>query len=362
MSEAIAQLCAWLTERFGEGPEVSIGVLVVSILIGLLLHHVVLRGLARLVTHTKTELDERVLEALSWPVIASVVLGGGFIAVHQLGASEPVTKATGQILLTVALLLWSTLGLRIARLFVQHASGMADRFEVFDRRTAPLFGNVATALVIAVALYLFLVIWGIDATGWLASAGIAGVAIGFAAKDTLSNLFAGVFIIADGPYRIGDYIVLDDGVRGEVVQIGLRSTRVQTRDDVNITIPNSVIGMSKIVNQSGGPDSSMRVRIPVGVSYDSDVDQVKRVLDEIAAQESRVAAQPAPRVRFRRLGASSLEFELLVWVAEPSLRGGTTDALLSEIIKRFRSEGIEIPFPQRTVHLVGDSSGSAEAT
>ena len=212
------------------------------------------------------------------------------------------------------------------------------------------------------ALYLFLVIWGIDAPGWLASAGIAGVAIGFAAKDTLSNLFAGVFIIADGPYRIGDYIVLDDGVRGEVVQIGLRSTRVQTRDDVNITIPNSVIGMSKIVNQSGGPDSSMRVRIPVGVSYDSDVDQVKRVLDEIAAQESRVAAQPAPRVRFRRLGASSLEFELLVWVAEPSLRGGTTDALLSEIIKRFRSEGIEIPFPQRTVHLVGDSSGSAEAT
>ena len=89
----------------------------------------------------------------------------------------------------------------------------------------------------------------------------------------------------------------------------------------------------------------MRVRIPVGVGYDSDVDQVKRVLGEIANAADGVRADPAPRVRFRRLGDSALEFELLCWVPDPSMRGRVTDALLTEIVKRFRVEGIDIPFP-----------------
>ena len=253
MDGAIQALCDGISARFGQGPWVALGVLAASLVLGLFVHFVVLRGLAALFARTRTDLDERVLRVLAWPVVASVVLGGAFVAVHQLGSSPTVTEAAGRVLLTVALLLWTVLGLRMARLLVQHASHVADRFAAVDRRTAPLFGNLATVLVLALAVYLALLVWQVDATGWLASAGIVGVAVGFAAKDTLSNLFAGVFIIADAPYQIGDYIVLDDGVRGEVVHIGLRSTRVQTRDDVFITIPNSVIGQSKIVNQSGAP-------------------------------------------------------------------------------------------------------------
>ena len=90
-------------------------------------------------------------------------------------------------------------------------------------------------------------------TAWLASAGVVGIAVGFAAKDTLANLFSGVFILADAPYKIGDYIVLDaTGMRGKVTQIGLRSTRLITRDDVEVTIPNSIMGNSQVINQSGG--------------------------------------------------------------------------------------------------------------
>ncbi len=355
MNEVVQRLCDWISDTYGQGPGVAAAVLGVSVVTGLLMHYVVLRGLAALFSKTRTDLDERMLRTLRWPVIASVALAGAYIAVYQLGASAAITDGTGHVLLTIALLLWAVLGLRMARLLVQHASHVADKFALVDRRTAPLFGNVATVLVLGLGLYLFLLIWGINPTGWLASAGIVGVAVGFAAKDTLSNLFAGVFIIADAPYQIGDYIVLDDGVRGEVVHIGLRSTRIQTRDDVHITIPNSVIGMSKIVNQSGGGDTAMRVRIPVGVGYDSDVDQVKRVLSEIADSATGICTDPAPRVRFRRLGDSALEFELLVWVPDPSPRGRTTDALLTEIVKRFRTEQIDIPFPQRTVHLVSEA-------
>ncbi|MFT7678049.1 MAG: MscS family membrane protein, partial [Planctomycetota bacterium] len=200
MKEAIEELCAWLTVRFGEGPGVAAGVLGASLAIGLLLHFVVLRGLAMLLSKTNTDLDERVLAALRGPVIFSVVLLGAYVAVQQLGASPEIA---GQLLLTIGLSLWVMLGLRMARLLVQHASHMADRFDAIDMRTAPLFGNVATVLVIGLGLYLLLLIWGVDPTGWLASAGIVGVAVGFAAKDTLSNLFAGVFIIADAPYQIG---------------------------------------------------------------------------------------------------------------------------------------------------------------
>jgi len=347
----VQQLCGWIETRYGHGPGVAAGVVGVSILIGLVLHYVVLRGLAAFFRRTSNVVDERILASLRWPVIATVFLAGCFIGVNLLGDpggfSEPVARA----LLTIGLVVWTMLGMRVSSILLQYASQLSDEFSWIDKRTVPLFANLATVLVLSLSLYLLLKIWDIDAAGWLASAGIVGVAVGFAAKDTLSNLFAGVFIVADAPYQLGDYIVLDDGVRGEVVHIGLRSTRIQTRNDVHITIPNSVIGLSKIVNQSGGGDTAMRVAIPVGVGYDSDIDVVRKVLMEVTVGQPNLRTDLGPRVRFRRLGDSALEFELLIWVHDPSLRGRVVDAALTEIVRRFREEGIDIPFPQRTLHM-----------
>ena len=98
---------------------------------------------------------------------------------------------------------------------------------------------------------MFLLIWGINPTAWLASAGVIGIAVGFAAKDSLANLFSGIFIVADAPFKIGDYIVLDSGERGAVTHLGMRSTRLLTRDDVEITIPNAVIANAKTDHHSG---------------------------------------------------------------------------------------------------------------
>jgi small-conductance mechanosensitive channel len=124
-------------------------------------------------------------------------------------------------------------------------------------------------------------------TAWLASAGIVGIAVGFAAKDTLANLFSGVFIMADAPYKIGDYVVLDTGERGEITHIGIRSTRMRTRDDVEVTVPNSIMGNTKIINESGGPYEKYRIRVKVGVAYGSDIDQVEQLLMEIAAANEK---------------------------------------------------------------------------
>ncbi|MCP4663633.1 MAG: mechanosensitive ion channel, partial [bacterium] len=158
-------------------------------------------------------------------------------------------------------------------------------------------------------------------------------------------------IFADTPFKVGDFIVLESGERGEVRHIGIRSSRIQTRDDIEITVPNSILANTKIINEAGGPARHHRIRVKVGVAYGSDVDQVRRILLEVAHDEPEVCQEPEPRVRFRNFGDSGLDFELLSWVDEPILRGKVLDALNTEVYKRFNAEGIEIPYPKRDLYL-----------
>jgi small-conductance mechanosensitive channel len=185
----------------------------------------------------------------------------------------------------------------------------------------------------------------------VASAGIVGLALSFAAKDTLSNLFAGVSIAADSPYKTGDFIILDSGERGMVTNIGLRSTRILTRDDVEVTIPNGVIGNAKIINEAGGPSAKHRIRTTVGVAYGSDIDEVIETLAGIAGDHNEVCKTPEPRVRFRKFGESSLEFELLCWIDRPVDRGRISHELNCNVYKGFQAAAIRIPFPQRDLHV-----------
>jgi small-conductance mechanosensitive channel len=226
-----------------------------------------------------------------------------------------------------------------------------ERFKFVQTSTEPLLSNAATVIFVLAGAYAILVIWDINVTGLVASAGIIGLALGFAAQDTLSNLFAGIAILSDRPYEIGDYIILDSGERGEVTRIGLRSTRLLTRDDIEVSIPNGVMGASKISNEAGGPPSRYRIRTKVGVAYGSDVDEVAHLLTEIADAHRLVLHAPEPRARFRSFGDSGLRFELLCWIARPADRGLVLHEVNSEIYKQFAARGIVIPFPQRDLHI-----------
>ena len=167
----------------------------------------------------------------------------------------------------------------------------------------------------------------------------------------LSNLFAGLSIVADAPYKLGDYVVLDSGERGKVTFIGLRSTRILTRDDIEITIPNGVIGNAKIINEAGGPSEKRHIRIPIGVAYGSDIDKVIETLDHVAKDHDEICENPKPRVRFRKFGTSSLDFELLCWINQPVDRGRMEHELNCAVYNLFQKEGIEIPFPQQDVYV-----------
>jgi small-conductance mechanosensitive channel len=120
---------------------------------------------------------------------------------------------------------------------------------------------------------------------------------------------------------------------------------------VEITIPNSIMGNVKIINETGGPSEKYRIRIKVGVAYGSDIDKVQSLLSNVAESHPEVCQTPSPRVRFRTFGDSSLDHELLCWVEKPVMRGRVSHALNTEVYKRFLEEGIEIPFPQRDIHI-----------
>jgi small-conductance mechanosensitive channel len=234
---------------------------------------------------------------------------------------------------------------------IKWSTRAGDTKKFIQKKTIPLFDNIGKLAIFGCAVYFILLSWDVDVTGWVASAGILSVVIGFAAKDTLSNLFAGIFIMADAPYKEGDYINLDAGERGYVRSIGIQRTRIMTRDDIEITIPNSVIANSKIVNESGGPLEKERVRITINVSYESDIELVKRVLRDIAIASENVCTEPEPRVRFRQFADYGLTFQLLLWIEKPEMRGMVIDEINTLIFYKFREENIEIPYPHHVVQM-----------
>ncbi|MEN8166837.1 MAG: mechanosensitive ion channel family protein [Pseudomonadota bacterium] len=305
----------------------------------------------RLTRLTNAQLDDVVVRALKTPLFYSILMVGFSIAVHLLPVSEKMQGVIIAILQSIGIFIWMQFAMRVSRAVLRSLAKDDKRLQFVQTQTLPLFENLAIIIVIAVALYLVFHAWSIDMSAWLASAGIVGIAVGFAAKDTLSNLFSGVFILADAPYKIGDYVVLDSGERGEITNIGIRSTRMLTRDDVELTIPNALMGNSKVINESGGPNLKYRIRIPVGVAYGSDIDQVQALLLEIANQDEQVCSDPEARVRFRAFGASSLDFELLCWVDRPDLRGLVTHHLLCAIYKRFNQEAVEIPYNKQDIYI-----------
>ncbi len=308
-------------------------------------------ALRKLAGRTKFQVDDHLIDNLHNPIYVSVILIGTALAANLLKIPEPFDFVVFSILQTIAYLVWTLFLLRVTRSLIRYIADDENHVAVLHPQTRPLFENLAMIVIVVLAVYIIFTAWNVDMTAWLASAGIVGIAVGFAAKDTLANLFSGVFILADAPYKIGDYVVLDTGERGEITHIGIRSTRLMTRDDVEVTVPNAIMGNTKIINESGGPEAKFRIRIAVGVAYGSDIDRIRDLLMAIALADDAVCDEPEPRVRFRRFGPSSLDFELLCWVEEPVLRGRVTDALNCEVYKRFNQEGVEIPYSKQDVYI-----------
>ena len=289
--------------------------------------------------------------AIRLPITVSILLFGVHNAINAFELSDMFRATPVNILQSIDIIVWGQFFYRSSQFSLKNLSLTAKEGSFIRPQTLPLFENIAAVFVVLIIFYLLFITWNIDMSAWLASAGIIGIAVGFAAKDTIANLLSGVFILADSPYKIGDYIVIDSGERGMVTHIGLRSTRILTRDDLEINVPNAIIANGKIVNESSGRHIKSRTRIAVSVAYDVDIDHVKRTLMDVASQEAEICKDPEPRTRFRQFGASGLDIELLVWIDNPEIRGRVKDSLNTAIYKRFAIEGIEIPYSKHDLYI-----------
>jgi len=350
LQETISEIHSWAEIL---GPNIYLqaaAIAAVFMLVGKIADLILTKVLTKIVRRSKTTLDDDLVDLLHRPVFITFVLIGLALATRRLGIPATPEYITLAILRSIAIVIWYNFLNGVLSVLMPALRRGPARMKM-NASMVPLLNTVLRVVLLALAVYFMFLAWQIDVTAWLASAGIVGLALSFAAKDTLSNLFAGVSIAADAPYKTGDYITLESGERGRVTHIGLRSTRILTRDDVEITVPNGVIGNGKIINEAGGPSPRHRIRIGVGVAYGSDIDHVIATLDRVASEHEEICQTPEPRVRFRQFGESSLDFELLCWINQPVDRGRLTHELNCSVYKSFISENIQIPFPQRDLHV-----------
>jgi len=299
---------------------------------------------------TRTDLDDRILRRITPPVSLLVLFAGLYLAVRSLPLPARVHVVAGGGLFIVNVIILTTIGYRsLHELLEWYAARLAEKDRGgLDRQLVPLMEKVATLFLIMTALMITLRHFSYDILSFVTALGIGSLAIGMAAKDSLAHVISGFTLMLDRPFRIGDRIQLAGGQVGDVADIGLRSTKIKTLDNMLLIIPNSDLCNTMVVNQAF-PDCRVRGRVNVGVAYGSDVEQVKGILLETALEIDEVLRDPYPEPYFVSFGESALNMSLFFWVAEYGKLFAVTDRVNSQVVRRFRENGIEIPFPIRTV-------------
>ncbi|MFK8138706.1 MAG: mechanosensitive ion channel family protein [Bdellovibrionales bacterium] len=214
--------------------------------------------------------------------------------------------------------------------------------------------------VIILGLWISLDSLGIDLSSLAAVGAVLMVGIGFGLQNITQNFISGLILLLERPIKKGDMVEVR-GVRGKVLDIQARSTLVLTWDDVVIVVPNSQFISEQVVNDSFSGEK-IRQKIKIGVAYGSNVELVRNTLANLAYAHPKVLKQPKPRVFFADFGESSLDFELIFWVAELWDRESIKSDIRYTIDTAFRKEGIQIPFPQRVVHTFNSDKKEVEQT
>lgn len=344
----VASFQEWVTHPF-----IQAGLVVVfGWLAGMLMERFGIRFIGRMVAKTETDYDDQILAECKAPIRTSIFLWALWIAASIIDPIPQVAFVIKGLLTSWALLIWTRAMFSISGIVLRWLSSMPNRFNAVTQRTVPAWEMAVHLFLTVITAYFFFLCWDFDVTGWLASAGIVGVAVGFGAKDSMANLFAGVGILADNTYRLGDFLLLDTGERGRVTDIGLRSTRLLTLDEMEIIVPNSAMATAKIINESGGPAECERIHIKVGVAYGSNVEEVRTILLGVANEtEGVILDDPRrlPSVMFAEMGDFALQFKLNCYIAQPEQSPRVINGLNTGVYNALNAANIEIPFPKRDV-------------
>lgn len=310
------------------------------------------RVLAVWTLKTKSETDDHLVKALEPLIFYSVILLGFYQAILFLKFLDGYTIFFIGITQSITILIWTDTVSKVVKIIIEHmGSRMAERSRYkIDIATVPLFKNMSSIVVWFMGVAVLLRVWNFDLTPLLASAGIAGLAIAFAAQDTISHIFGGLSIYLDKPFRVGDRIQLDSGDIGDVLDIGIRSTKIKTFDETVVIIPNNAVASSRIINYNK-PKSKIKVKIDLNLAYGTNVQKAKAALLDVLETTEGVETDPAPSVYFTEMGDFALKFLVVVWVANPKKQFDTKTLLVERLYERINKEKFVIPYPTQKVYM-----------
>ncbi|MGD0577859.1 MAG: mechanosensitive ion channel family protein [Bryobacteraceae bacterium] len=312
------------------------------------------RAMERIAVRTGTDLDDTLVGALRWPARYWVVLLALVIAVADLDERDVPARVAHALSLATLILLTISVTVAVARVSIvllEHSmrrSATGIQITTLTKTMIRLFWAVPAVLIILSG-------FGIQAWPALATLGVGGIAVSFALKDTLANVFSGFYVSLAGQLHKGDFIRLDQTTEGYVMDIHWRITTLRTLDNNMVLIPNSKLAEAIVTNFSQ-PAAPLSVPIPYGVAYDTDIELLDRVvLEEVRDAIGQIAGllpAPAPVNRLNPgFGDSALDFTLVVAVSDVAAQYAVTDLLRRRLLARFRREGIRIPFPTRTLEI-----------
>lgn len=332
-----------------------------SLVLGWILESVLIAGARKVFAHTSIELNKHITSLLRGVVLALSVLIGLDLATAALPMVTDVGKAiTHKILLIFAIVLAIRMAAKIAVVLVRFWVEKTSELENLPNTS--IFENIIRFGVYTLGLLVLLQTFGISVTPLITAVGIGGLAVSLALQDTLANLFAGINMILAKQIKIGDYVKLEGGYEGTIEDIAWRSTVIRQLNNNLTIVPNSKLGSSIIINATANHGSlqdqpEMALSVEIGVGYGSDLELVERVTIEVARQVLRETEGAVPDfepfIRYTRLGDSAIMFNAALRVRQHTDQFLVRHEFIKRLLIRYKAEGIEIPFPQRVIHMTG---------
>lgn len=329
----------------------ALGIIVSSVIAGFLFQIILLSYLKKLADKTKWEGDEILIRSLRGMIVYLTLLAGLFFSTYSLSLRGDLLILSRKVFAVAIIFLVIMVVSRIA-------SGFMDLYTRDVLPSTSLIDIVTIILVYTIGGLIILQVIGISITPLLTTLGIGGLAIALALQDTLSNFFSGLQIIAAKQLKTGDYIRLDSGEEGNVEDINWRNTTIRALQNNLIVVPNAKLA-SSIITNFNDPEKEMSVIVTVGVSYDSDLEKVEKVTMDVAKEVTQkvdgAKKDFEPFIRYKNFGDSSIDFSVILRVEDFVSQYLIKHEFVKVLHERFEKEGIDIPFPIRTVLLKNEN-------
>jgi len=330
--------------------------IIVWLMIGLAIYFILNPMVKAFTSKTKTELDDQILALVKGPVFWIILTYGIISSLKVLNFSWSIIHALEMIYSIILIVLLCWMGYKIFKdVLISWGNKYAEKSETsIDDVLLPLFEKAGQVAIVIIAIIAVLNLLGVDVTLLVAGMGVIGLVIAFAAQDTLGNFISGMFLLTDRPFKVGDLILMDDGDYCRVEHIGMRSTKLyNTFDHDMIIVPNNKIANEKVTNLTL-PDNKIKVNLSIGIGYKSDVQKAKQIMLDAANKNPAIINDEddrKPIVRLAEFEDSAIKLKLFAWVYEIDSQWRVGGEIREEILKRFKEEKIDIPFPQRVIHM-----------